>query len=118
MGGDNGAGFHDGFDESEEVDEDELVQIVDQGREIACVVLAVAEVDDQEYALLAPAAQLGEDDDDEELELFIFRYIVTEDAVETFEGIEDDALWERVQQFFATLMDAEDADDEDDEDDA
>lgn len=123
MGGDeNGAGFSDGFDETEDVGDDEVVVIVDGDREVACVVLAVAEIEDKEYALLAPAEQLEdvpEDEEEGQLELFIFEYGVNEEGLETYTGIEDEGLFERVRDFFSTLIDTdtEEDEDEDEEDD-
>lgn len=114
MPGENGEGHVDGFDESEEIDESELVTIVDEaGKEYACVVLAVADVDDQDYALLAPQDQLA-DDEAEELELFIFRYEVdTDEQVERFDYVEDEAVYKKVEAFFSQLM--EQADEDEDE---
>jgi hypothetical protein len=111
MGGDNGSGFSDGFDETEGVEGDDLVVIHDGEHEHECVVLAIAELDGQEYALLAPREQLsepGEDEDEAELELFIFQYGVNEEGFETYEGVDDPELFERVRAFFATLIETED----------
>ncbi len=113
----NGHGFSDGFDESEDVESEELVMIDDGNGERACVVLAIAEMDGQEFALLAPSEQLAdvpEGEDEGQLELFIFAYGVNEDGIETYEGIEDEALFAQVREFFSTLIDT----DEEDEDDA
>lgn len=118
MGGDeNGAGFSDGFDETEDVGEDDVVIILDGDREVACAVLAVAEIEDKEYALLAPAEQLQdvpEDEDEGQLELFIFEYAVDEEGYETYSGIEDEALFERVREFFSTLIDTDEEDEDED----
>lgn len=112
---DNGHGFTDGFDDSDGVEDSDLVTIHDGERERVCAVLAVAELDGREYALLAPVEQLRdvpEDEDEAELELFIFAYSVGDDGIEVYEGIEDEALFERVRAFFSTLIDTE-YDDED-----
>ena len=115
MGGDdNGHGFTDGFDESETVETDELVVIHDGEQERPCVVLAIAEMDDQEYALLAPADQLGdvpEGEDEGELELFIFAYSVTDDERPLFSEILDEQVFERVRAFFSTLIDTDEDED-------
>lgn len=100
----NGEGHLDSFDDSEEVDEDELVTIVDEaGTERTCVVLAVADVDGRDYALLAPAAQL-EDEGGEELELFIFTYDLDDEENEVFGYVDDEAMYEKVREFFSTLI--------------
>jgi len=110
----NGAGFTDGFDESEQISDDELVTISDGDRDRDCVVLVVADYEGHgEFALLAPADQLSdvdEDQEEEELELFIFHYTVDEDGVETFTGVEDEEVWSRVRDFFSTLMDQDEDD--------
>ena len=69
----NGAGLHDGFDENEDVSEDELVQIEDDGVVYNCAVLAIAESEGQEYAMLAPADQLSDAEEEGELLLFIVQ---------------------------------------------
>jgi len=108
----NGDGILESFDESEEIEDDELVPIVDdEGVERACVVLAVAEVEGQDYALLAPADQLS-DEEGEDLELFLFTYEVDEDGTEVFGGIEDEDVYEKVRDYFSTLLGEQMAGDE------
>lgn len=112
----NGEGHVDSFDESEEIEEEDIVTIVDEeGNERDCVVLAVAEVDGQDYALLAPAEQL-DDDEGQELELFIFTYEVDDEEMEMFGFVEDEAVYEKVREFFSTLISQEDDEDDEDED--
>lgn len=116
----NGEGHVDSFDESEDLEGDDVVTIVDEdGNERDCVVLAVAEVDGQDYALLAPADQL-EDEEGQELELFIFTYDLDEDDDETevFGFVEDEAVYEKVRDFFSTLINQDEVEDEDDDEDA
>ena len=60
----NGAGLQEGFDENNGVTEDELVQIEDEGVVYDCAVLAIAESEGQEYAMLAPAEQLSDDEEE------------------------------------------------------
>ena len=62
----NGAGLQEGFDENNEVTEDELVQIEDEGVVYNCAVLAIAESEGQEYAMLAPAEQLSDAEEEGE----------------------------------------------------
>jgi uncharacterized protein YrzB (UPF0473 family) len=111
----NGQGHLDSFDDSEEIDEDDIVTIVDEdGTERNCVVLAVAEVEGRDYALLAPAEQL-QNEEGAELELFIFTYdIDDDDETEVFGWVEDEAVYERVREFFSTLIAQEQEDEEED----
>ncbi len=103
----NGEGHVDELDESQDIDSDDIVAFTDEdGVEHRCVILAVAEVEDADYALLAPIDQL-EDDTSEELELFIFAYGEDEDGLETFSYIDNEERYELVRSFFATLMDSE-----------
>ncbi len=100
----NGDGHVDGFDESEELAEDDLVTITDDdGTEWECAILAVVEHEGDEYALLAPVDQL-EDEESDELEMFLFLYEVDDEGVQTFSYIEDDEVYEQVQQAFQVLM--------------
>lgn len=104
----NGEGHVDGFDESEELDADDLVTITDEeGTEWECAILAVVEHEGAEYALLAPVDQL-EDEENEELEMFLFLYEVDDEGVQTFSYIEDDEVYEAVQKAFTVLMEQAD----------
>jgi uncharacterized protein YrzB (UPF0473 family) len=92
------------FDESEELD-DEIVTITDEeGNDVDCMVLAVMDVEGRDYAMLAPVEQLDSDEGDE-VELFIFTYDEDEaEGVEHFGYVDDDAMYEKVRQAFAELM--------------
>jgi uncharacterized protein YrzB (UPF0473 family) len=100
----NGEGHVHELDESQEISEDDLVTFTDEdGAEHRCAILAIAEVDGADYALLAPVTQL-QDEESEELELFIFSYGEDEDGNEVFGFIEDEQTYETVQSFFSTLV--------------
>lgn len=105
----NGQGHVDTFDESEEIDDEDVVTLVDEeGNERDFAVLAVAEVEGQDYALLAPTEQLQENDEGGELELYIFTYdIDEEDDTEQFGEVADEATYEKVRDFFSTLISQE-----------
>jgi len=102
-GDENGQGHVEGFDDTEDIDE--VVVIIDEDdNERECVILAVIEQEDgQEYALLAPADQL-EQDDGTELELFILTISTDEQGDDSFGFIEDETEYEAVKQVFSTLM--------------
>ena len=90
------------FDPSETVTfEDE------EGNEHHCVVLAITEHGGDEYAMLAPVTQV-ENNEQEELELYLFRYEVAEDDTEEFSYIEDESVFAAVQEIFSAMFGEED----------
>ena len=60
---------------------------LDNDEEIECAVLTIYEVDGKEYIALLP---LDEEGDNEEGEVYIYRYVETADGEPTLENIEDD----------------------------
>ena len=110
---DNGEGHVDEFDESENLEDEDLVTITDDdGNEIDCAILAVIEHAGREYALVAPVAQLEAEDDDGDtgegtFDMFILRYSVDDEGMQVFEGVEDDAEYDAVLAEFSTLIDQE-----------
>ena len=103
--GNNGDGHVDGLDEGAELDELDRVTLVNEdGEELQFVLLAVIEHEGQDYAMLAPEAQLV-DEAGEELEIYLFTYDIDDEGLETYGPIEDDATYEAVREFCATLMD-------------
>ena len=94
----------DEFDDGSDFDDAEVVTFTDdEGASHSCLVLAVVEHKGQEYAMLAPVAQLkGGDEDD--LELFLFRYEVDEDDTEVFSYIDDERTFAAVQALCEGLM--------------
>ncbi len=93
--GSNGVGHVEGFDESDDLD---VVEFIDhEGKRHVVAVLAVVEVDDLDYAVLAPVEQLRDDDCDT-LEIFLFHYAEDENGDEMFAYIEDEATFLAVQR--------------------
>lgn len=108
MSGNNGDGHVEGLDESQEIDGEDLVTLVDEdGAEHEFVVLAVVELEDRQFAMLSPLDQVVDDTTDE-MELFLFTYNETDEGYAEFGEIEDDALYEAVQTYCATLIDSDD----------
>ena len=106
MSGNNGVD-NGGVVEEIESDGEEVVILVDEaGKEHQFMVLAVVEVEEQEYAMLATVDQL-EQDDGTELELFLFQYSLDADGNEIFSAIEDDATFEKVRELCSNLMEVE-----------
>lgn len=107
MAGNNGEGHIDELDDSEELETQDIVTLVDEDEnEHQFVVLAIVELDDRQFAMLAPLEQV-EDDSDPELELFLFTYAETEDGIAEFGEIEDEEVYEAVQAYCATLLDTQ-----------
>ncbi len=97
--------------EFEEDDDDGVVVLTDaEGGEREFQFLDVVEVDDMQFALLAPVMEEEEEDEDEPAEIFIFRYEVNEDGVETFTDVEDEELFAKVREAAEVLFAAEDED--------
>ena len=93
-------------------DDDGIVVLTDaEGDEREFQFLDVVEVDDMQFALLAPVMDEENDDEDEPAEIFIFRYEVNEDGVETFTDVEDEDLFAKVRDAAEALFAAEDEDD-------
>lgn len=103
---------HNGDDTDDTDDLDDL----DQGPEVITLesedgeetdfgLLGVFSLDDVEYAALVPAAQL-EEETDQEVELYVFRYREDDDGGRVFEAIEDDALEQRVFETAVAFLDA------------
>jgi len=90
-------------------DPSETVSFEDEdGQEHRCVVLAITEYGGDEFAMLAPVEQV-ESTEQEELELYLFRYDVTEDDTEEFSFIEDEAVFAAVQEIFSAMFGEEEA---------
>ena len=111
----NGAGHVEELDESTDLD---VVEFEDEeGHLHVAAILAIIEVDDLDYAVLAPVAQL-EDDDSEELEIFLFQYAEDEEGNEMFAYIDDEETFKKVQAAASMVLETDDEDIEDDGDDA
>lgn len=78
---------------------------LDNDEEIECVVLTIYSVDDKEYIALLP---LDEEGENEEGDVFIYRYIETEDGEPTLENIEDDDEYEAAADAFDEWLDEQD----------
>lgn len=90
-------------DEDDEGDDDIVVLTADDGEEIPFEVLGVVEVEGQEYALLTPA---DAEDEDEGVDIHVFRYRETEEGPE-FDDDVDDATFAKVQEAAKALFEDE-----------
>ena len=75
---------------------------LDNDEVIECAVLTIYSVDDKEYIALLP---LDEEGDNEEGDVFIYRYVETADGEPTLENIEDDDEYEAVADAFDEMLD-------------
>ena len=81
---------------------------LDNDEVIECAVLTIYSVDDKEYIALLP---LDEEGDNEEGDVYIYRYIETEDGEPTLENIEDDDEYEAAADAFDEWLDEQEFED-------
>ena len=81
---------------------------LDNDEVIECAVLTIYSVDNKEYIALLP---LDEDGDNEEGDVFIYRYVETEDREPTLENIEDDDEYEAAADAFDEWLDEQEFED-------
>ena len=85
---------------------------LDNDEVIECAVLTIYSVDDKEYIALLP---LDEEGDNEDGDVFIYRYVETEDGEPTLENIEDDDEYEAAADAFDEWLDEQEFEDMDEE---
>ena len=81
---------------------------LDNDEVIECAVLTIYSVDDKEYIALLP---LDEEGDNEEGDVYIYRYVETEDGEPTLENIEDDDEYEAAADAFDEWLDEQEFED-------
>lgn len=81
---------------------------LDNDEEIECAVLTIYTVDEKEYIALLP---LDEEGDNEEGDVFIYRYVETADGEPTLENIEDDDEYEAAADAFDEWLDEQEFED-------
>lgn len=81
---------------------------LDNDEVIECAVLTIYSVDNKEYIALLP---LDDEGDNEEGDVFIYRYIETEDGEPTLENIEDDDEYEAAADAFDEWLDEQEFED-------
>lgn len=92
---------------------DSITLSLDDGTELNCIVLDIFSVDGKDYIALQP--EEGEEDDDN---VFLYRYIQEEDGEPQLLNIEDDEEFEAVADAFEEILDAQEYDDMFDEEEA
>ena len=81
---------------------------LDNDEVLECAVLTIYSVDDKEYIALLP---LDEEGDNEEGDVFIYRYVETKDGEPTLENIEDDDEYEAAADAFDEWLDEQEFED-------
>lgn len=91
-------------------DEVTVTLTLDNDEEIECAVLTIYSVDDKEYIALLP---LDEEGDNEDGEVYIYRYTETADGEPTLDNIEDDDEYEAAADAFDEWLDEQEFEDMD-----
>lgn len=79
---------------------------LDDGSELECVVLTIFPAGDNDYIALLPMDQSEE----EEGEVYLYRYSETEDGQPNLENIESDEEYELVSDAFDEFLDSQEYD--------
>lgn len=99
----NGAGFVEGFDDSDEFTDDDIVTITNaEGVEVQCAIVAVIVHDGEQYVMLQPVEQLA-DEEAEEIDSYVYHYSINDDDAPVFSEIDDDAAFETVCEIFSEM---------------
>jgi len=94
-------------------EENEFITLtLDDGKEINCIVLKVFTVDEKDYIALLPEEGMEEEDS----ELFIYRFLQDKDGEPELINIEDDEEFEAVADALDELLDSDEFDEMFDED--
>ncbi len=81
---------------------------LDNDEVVECAVLTIYPVDDKEYIALLPLDAEGENEDGE---VYIYRYVETEDGEPTLENIESDDEYEAAADAFDEWLDEQEFED-------
>ena len=88
------------------VDDESDMQVtlsLDDGSEVECPIHTILELEEQNYIALLPLDEDG--NENEEGEVFIYRYFEDEEGNPSLENIEDDEEYEAVADRFDELLD-------------
>lgn len=86
--------------------QDQVTLTLDDGSEIVCDILAIFPCNDKEYIALIPQPENEED----EGEIYLYRFIDHEDAEAELQDIEDDDEFEAASEALDEFMDGEEFD--------
>lgn len=86
----------------EEDSEIRVTLSMDDDSEVECRILTIFEMEDQDYIALLPLDEEG--DDNEEGEVFIYRYFEDDDGNPSLENIEEEEEFQAVSECFDELL--------------
>ena len=89
---------------------DMITLTMDDDTEVQCEVIGFFEVEENEYIALLPM------DDEEEGEVYIYRYSEDEEGNPVLDNIESDEEFEKAGEAFDELLDSVEFDEEEEED--
>ena len=96
------------INEEIEYEEDpKLLLTLDDGSEVSCVVLSIFEIGEQQYIALLPDSE--EDEDAEEMDVYIYRFAEDEEGNPLLDNIEDDDEYNEAVEVFNSLFEEEEA---------
>ena len=107
----HGDGCGCGHDHDHDHEHDSITLSLDDGTELNCVVLEIFTVDDKEYIALQP-----EEGEEEEDNVFLYRFIQEGEEDPQLLNIDDDEEFEAVADAFEELLDSMEYDELFDED--
>ena len=99
------------FEEDDEEPEMTVTLDLDDGSRVECAILTILEVDGQDYIALLPM------DDEDEGEVYLYRYLESEDGEPSLDNILDDEEYDKVADAFDEWLDAQEYDEIVDEED-
>ncbi|MCI8635647.1 MAG: DUF1292 domain-containing protein [Eubacterium sp.] len=79
---------------------------MDDGTQVECEIITIFDIEDQDYIVLLPLDEDGEEND--EGTVYIFRYFEDEDGNPSLENIQSDEEFEAVEERFDELLDEAD----------
>ena len=91
--------------ELDDADDIRVTLNMDDGSDVECRILTIFEVDGQDYIALLPLDEDG--NDNEEGEVFIYRYFEDENGEPSLDNITSDEEYEAVSDRFDELLDEE-----------
>lgn len=89
-----------------EFDDEDDIRVtlsMDDGEDVECRILTIFDIGEQDYIVLLPLDESG--DDNEEGEVFIYRYSEDEDGNPSLSNMESDDEYEAVSDRFDELLD-------------